>query len=92
MILSVIAAWYLVLSLMTLILYAVDKRRATAGAWRIKENTVHLLELLGGWPGGLAAQLIFHHKTRKPSFQLAFWAIVILHLAGWGLLIHRWCQ
>jgi len=84
-----IAAWYVALSLVTVLVYAIDKRKATAGTWRVKENTLHLLELVGGWPGGLAAQHIFHHKTRKASFQLAFWAIVILHLAGWGVLIYR---
>jgi uncharacterized membrane protein YsdA (DUF1294 family) len=26
---------------------------------------------------------VFRHKTRKRSFQLLFWAIVLLHVAFW---------
>jgi uncharacterized membrane protein YsdA (DUF1294 family) len=88
-----IAAWYPLLSLITLIAYWVDKRKATHDQWRIKESTLHLLELLGGWPGALLAQRWFHHKSRKQKYQLVFWSIVALHLIAWGSLIYyRWRQ
>jgi uncharacterized membrane protein YsdA (DUF1294 family) len=89
MILSIILAWYALLSLLTLILYWIDKRKAQHQAWRIKENTLHTFELLGGWPGGILAQRWFHHKSRKQKYQLAFWAIVAVHLIAWGLWIFR---
>ncbi|MGV8663884.1 DUF1294 domain-containing protein, partial [Pseudomonas aeruginosa] len=38
---------------------------------------------LGGWPGALVAQQVFRHKTRKLSFQLVFWGIVLLHQSFW---------
>ncbi|WP_153605141.1 DUF1294 domain-containing protein, partial [Pseudomonas aeruginosa] len=44
---------------------------------------LHLFELLGGWPGALVAQQVFRHKTRKLSFQLVFWGIVLLHQSFW---------
>ena len=86
------AAWYLLLSIVTFIVYGIDKRKAARGTWRIKEQTLHLLELLGGWPGGLAAQPYFHHKSRKTKFQFIFWAIVAIHLTAWAYLIYRRCQ
>ena len=47
------------------------------------EVRLHLFELLGGWPGALVAQQAFRHKTRKLSFQLVFWGIVLLHQLFW---------
>ena len=79
----VAAALYAVASLLAFGLYRHDKRRAGQGGWRIPENWLHLVELAGGWPGALLAQQVYRHKTRKVSFQLVFWMIVLLHLAGW---------
>jgi len=61
-----------------------DKRKSMNGQWRTPEGTLHLLELLGGWPGGLVAQQVFRHKTRKLSYQLTFWCIVGLHGLVWA--------
>lgn len=70
-------------SLMTFLLYWNDKRKARAEAWRTPENVLHAMELAGGWPGALLAQQVFRHKTRKVSFQVVFWFIVLLHQAFW---------
>lgn len=61
-----------------------DKRKSMTGQWRTPESTLHLLELLGGWPGGLVAQQIFRHKTRKLSYRVTFWCIVGLHGLVWA--------
>ncbi|SFP84567.1 Uncharacterized membrane protein YsdA, DUF1294 family [Geopseudomonas sagittaria] len=70
-------------SLLILALYWHDKRSARQGQWRTPENTLHAVELLGGWPGALLAQQVLRHKTRKVSYQLVFWGIVALHQAFW---------
>jgi uncharacterized membrane protein YsdA (DUF1294 family)/cold shock CspA family protein len=72
---------YGVISLMTFLLYAVDKGAAESGNRRVPEGRLHLFELLGGWPGALVGQQFFRHKTRKTSFQVSFWFNVILNLA-----------
>jgi uncharacterized membrane protein YsdA (DUF1294 family) len=38
---------------------------------------LHLLDLLGGWPGGFLAQRRLRHKCSKGSFQFVFWLIVL---------------
>ncbi|MFY0570043.1 DUF1294 domain-containing protein [Archangium lansingense] len=75
---------YLVASPVTFALYWDDKRRATRGAWRTSEGTLHFFEAVGGWPGALFAQQVFRHKTRKVSFQVVFWTIVLLHQLFWA--------
>jgi uncharacterized membrane protein YsdA (DUF1294 family) len=78
-----VLAAYSVLSVATFAIYGWDKRAAQAGRRRTPENTLHLLSLAGGWPGALVAQRLFRHKTRKRSFQVAFWFTVV---ANCGLL------
>jgi uncharacterized membrane protein YsdA (DUF1294 family) len=68
--------------------YAIDKSAARVGRWRTPESTLLLLGLCCGWPGAILAQQWLRHKTSKTSFQLAFWATVILNMAAFGLLAH----
>ena len=66
----------LVMSVAAFVLYRADKSAAIRGAWRVRESTLHLVSLLGGWPGALLAQRVYRHKTRKPQFRLIFWLTV----------------
>ncbi|APV42718.1 hypothetical protein PFAS1_26685 [Pseudomonas frederiksbergensis] len=74
---------YGVVSLLAFLLYWSDKRKARADHWRTPENVLHAVELAGGWPGALLAQQLFRHKTRKLSYQLVFWIIVLMHQVFW---------
>lgn len=78
---------YFTLSLLSFAAYAIDKSAARKGTWRISENNLHVLDFLGGWPGGFIAQRLLRHKTSKPSFQRIYWVTVLLHcaLVGWLL-------
>lgn len=73
---------YLVLSAVTFIAYAKDKRAARSGRWRTKEGTLHLFALAGGWPGALIAQQTLRHKSKKMSFRFMLWATVLLNCAA----------
>jgi uncharacterized membrane protein YsdA (DUF1294 family) len=84
-----IAAVYVVASLLTLIVYGIDKHQAMVGRRRIRERTLHLLELAGGWPGAALGQVLFHHKWRKFSYMAMFFGIVALHAAAWTAWIVR---
>ena len=82
---------YAVMSALTYAAYAMDKSAAQRGRFRTQESALHLLEFVGGWPGALLAQRRLRHKTMKQSYQIGFWAIVVLNLGGlvfilvWGL-------
>lgn len=82
-------ASYMFMSVLTLMIYAADKKHALLNRWRVPESYMHVLELLGGWPGALLAQSRFHHKGKKPSYRRIFWSIVILHGAGWIVFFYR---
>jgi uncharacterized membrane protein YsdA (DUF1294 family)/cold shock CspA family protein len=80
---------YLLMSGATWIAYAVDKNAAgKRGRRRTPESTLHIMGLLGGWPGGLIAQQQLRHKSVKSSFHRAFWLSVIVNLACFAALWH----
>lgn len=81
-------ALYALMSLASLLAYRQDKASARCGRWRTQENTLLILDLLGGWPGGLAAQHLYRHKTRKVSYQAAFWIVTALNIAVAAFLLH----
>lgn len=75
-------AYFIVgMSVLSFILYAMDKNAAEKRRWRTPESTFHMLSLLGGWPGAMIAQQGFRHKNRKRSFQIVFWLTVAGNLA-----------
>lgn len=78
---------YAGLSLASFVLYGHDKTSAQRGQWRTPERQLHLLALLGGWPGALVAQRAFRHKSSKASFRRVYWLTVGLNLAGLGWLL-----
>ena len=78
---------YLLMSALTFCCYGMDKRAARQGRWRVAEQTLHALALLGGWPGALLGQQVFRHKTRKLAFRWLFGVTVALNLAGLWLLV-----
>jgi len=82
----IILGVYLFISTVTFLAYAIDKSAAQAGHWRIGENTLQLLALVGGWPGALLAQQILSHKSRKGSFRVVLWIAVLLNCAGFAWL------
>ena len=70
------------MSVVALGFYLHDKGAAARGEQRVPENTLHLLSLLGGWPGALIGQGLFRHKTSKQSFQFVFWLTVVLNIGA----------
>ncbi|MCW8825608.1 MAG: DUF1294 domain-containing protein [Gammaproteobacteria bacterium] len=74
-----ILEFYLVASLVTFIVYAIDKSAARNGRWRTSERTLHAMSLFGGWPGAIFAQQKLRHKSKKRSFRILFWITAILN-------------
>ena len=65
------------MSLVTLCLYAADKRKAKKHKWRIPEATLLGFGFCGGALGALIGMKLCHHKTKK----WYFWTVNLLGLA-----------
>jgi len=78
---------YLVVSSATFAAYTLDKMAAEKGNWRTSENTLHVLALVGGWPGALIAQSRLRHKTKKQPFRAVLWTTVLLNCAAFVWLL-----
>ena len=76
----------LLLSGLTYRCYAKDKRAARLAQRRTPERTLHILALLGGWPGAVLAQTRLRHKTQKQPFKIFCWLTILGHLLLIALL------
>lgn len=70
-----------VMSVISFILYAVDKAKARQKAWRTPEKVLLLSSFLLGAPGGYAAMLVFRHKTKHWYFQVVNLVSLTLQIA-----------
>ncbi|QDT38258.1 DUF1294 domain-containing protein [Stratiformator vulcanicus] len=67
-----------------------DKMLAKGGRRRVPESTLHLVELLGGWPGSLIGQQVFRHKTLKTGYRVVFGMIAAVHVAIVLFIFWNW--
>jgi len=72
--------WLAIASVITFILYGIDKSQSKKSGWRAPEVVLHVLALLGGFPGGWAGRSIFRHKTKKISFIFVLTLSTLIHL------------
>lgn len=80
--LNIFWAWLLAWSVVTFGLYGYDKTQAKIGGGRVPEIVLHLITVIGGWPGGWLGRFVFNHKTRKQPFLIV---LVISTLLWLGL-------
>ena len=76
-----VLALLLLINLITFSVFGYDKQLAKNRKNRISERSLFLLMLFGGTIGGLLAMLIFRHKTKKSSFKLMVFGIIVIQLA-----------
>jgi uncharacterized membrane protein YsdA (DUF1294 family)/cold shock CspA family protein len=84
---ALILGLYLGISAIAFITYWLDKSAARNNQRRTPEKTLHMLALAGGWPGALLAQKVLRHKSKKESFQVAFWFTVAVNCGALGWLL-----
>lgn len=70
-------AFLAIMSLLAIILYASDKKKAKKGAWRTPEAVLLGYGFFGGAIGALFAMNKFRHKTK----HWYFWVVNLLGLA-----------
>lgn len=77
-----LALYFFIVSLITFVVFGVDKliaRRGRGGS-RVPESVLLVLALAGGSFAGLCGMYFFHHKTQKHKFMFLFPAIFYLQI------------
>lgn len=77
-----LAVWLLLVNVLTLAIYGVDKMAARRTWRRVPEATLLTFGLLGGWAGAIVGQQLFRHKTQKQPFRTRFIISTILSISG----------
>ena len=77
----------LIMSLLTVIIYTLDKIKAINNKYRISEFTLLVLSGLGGAIGGIFSMYIVRHKNRHIKFIFLNWLFLIIQISV-GLLIY----
>ena len=76
------------MSIISIILYVVDKKKAVKGEMRIKEKTLLFSGVFFGAIGSLIGRLIAHHKTDKAYFSIVIIFSLIMQILTLGCLIY----
>lgn len=69
------------MSIISFILYKVDKNRAVKKQWRIKEVVLLGSSFLFGSIGGLCGMYLLRHKTKHWYFVVINFLSLIIHIA-----------
>ena len=72
--------YFILINFFTLILFGIDKQKAKKGAFRISEDMLLFLALIGGSIGAILGMKIFHHKIRKVKFWIGIPLIFVCQL------------
>ena len=63
--------YYLIgINVLTFLVYGADKWKAQRSKWRIPEDTLIWMAIVGGSVGALLGMYLFRHKTKHKKFQL----------------------
>ncbi|WP_431609997.1 DUF1294 domain-containing protein [Chryseobacterium sp. 'Rf worker isolate 10'] len=77
----------LIINLITFCIFGFDKWQAKKNQWRISENTLLGISLLGGIIGAASGMILFNHKVSKKSFLMKFILVVLIDLVVFYRLI-----
>ena len=77
---SIIYSYFLIVSLVSFILFGYDKYLARNHKRRIPESTLLAWSYIGGSVGAGIGMWVFKHKTSKRSFLWKLYGVILFHL------------
>ena len=75
-----IAAVYLFMNILGLVIMGIDKKRAIHHQYRISERTLWLVALCGGAVGTTIGMQVYRHKTKHLTFKIGFPILAIVDI------------
>lgn len=68
------------INVLTFLIYGADKWKARKNKWRIPEDTLIWLAIVGGSIGALFGMHLFRHKTKHKKFLIGVPAILLIQV------------
>ena len=87
MIANALLYYLIVITIVTFLVYGIDKWKAKQGSWRISEATLLILAVIGGSIGALLGMKVWHHKTMHKKFKYGLPLILLVQIALIYLLL-----
>ena len=73
-------AYFVIVNLVTFIIYGLDKWKAKKSKWRFSEAMLLKLAIIGGSIGDWLGMKTWHHKTMHKKFKYGIPTIIIIQL------------
>lgn len=67
--------YYILVNLLTFILFFIDKEKAKRNMWRTKESILLSFIIIGG----ILGMYVFRHKTKKLYFKIVALLFLLVH-------------
>ncbi|AIY84300.1 MAG: DUF1294 domain-containing protein [Clostridium baratii] len=77
---NIFIIYLFLINIFGLLLMFIDKQKAKRHKWRISENTLILISILGGSIGSIIGMQLFRHKTKHVKFKLGLPVILIIQI------------
>ena len=81
MIANALLYYLIVINVVTILVYGIDKWKAKQGSWRISEATLLILAVIGGSIGALLGMKLWRHKTQHKKFKYGLPLILLAQIA-----------
>ena len=78
--LKFIISYLLIINLLGFLIMLIDKQRSIHKEWRISENTLVGISILGGSIGMLLGMSSFRHKTKHKKFTIGVPFILLMQI------------
>ncbi|WP_304141326.1 DUF1294 domain-containing protein [Finegoldia magna] len=78
--------YFLIINLITFLAFLIDKRKAVHNKYRIAENVLIFLCIIGGFIGALNSMVIFKHKLYKKKFTITIPIISLIYITAYVLI------
>ena len=89
MIANALLYYLIVITIVTFLVYGIDKWKAKQGSWRISEASLLILAVIGGSIGALFGMKVWHHKTMHKKFKYGLPLILLAQIALIYLILNR---
>ena len=80
------STYFLIINLITFLAFLIDKRKAVHNKYRIAENVLIFLCIIGGFIGALNSMVIFKHKLYKKKFTITIPIISLIYIIAYVLI------